>query len=69
MHFAPCALLFPLWSDVVKKSPDKAKPLNNLGIAYIDEGLFDKAIVEIRKALLIKPTPERYIALGNAYRD
>ena len=56
-----------LWSDVVKKSPAKARPHNNLGTAYTDEGLFDKAVLEIKKALLISPHPERYIALGNVY--
>lgn len=56
------------WSDVVKKSPDKARPRNNLGIAYTEKGLIKKAIIEIKKALRLKPDfVNAYVSLGNAY--
>jgi len=40
-----------LWEDVVKKSPNKARPHNNLGLAYKEKGMFDKAIEEYEKVL------------------
>ncbi|MEA3223163.1 MAG: tetratricopeptide repeat protein, partial [Thermodesulfobacteriota bacterium] len=56
------------WSDVVKKSPDKARPHNNLGIAYTEKGLIKKAIIEIKKAIDLKPGfVNAYVSLGNAY--
>lgn len=59
-----------LWSDVVTKSPVKARPHNNLGKAYVDNGLIDAAILEITEALRLKPnTAVYYINLGNAYLE
>jgi tetratricopeptide (TPR) repeat protein len=39
-----------LWSDAVKKSPNKARPHNNLGHAYALHGDWDRAIDEFRIA-------------------
>lgn len=39
-----------LWSDAVKKSPNKARPHNNLGHAYALHGEWDRAIDEFRIA-------------------
>lgn len=40
-----------LWSDTVSKSPNKARPHNNLGHAYALLGEWDKAIDEFRLAV------------------
>jgi tetratricopeptide (TPR) repeat protein len=46
---------FSLWSDVVKKSPNKARPQLNLGISLSELGKTDGAITHYNKALLINP--------------
>jgi Flp pilus assembly protein TadD len=57
-----------LWRDVARKSPDKARPHNNLGVAYKNEGMFDEAINEYRTALLINPKDvDAHNNLGTAY--
>jgi tetratricopeptide (TPR) repeat protein len=57
-----------LWSDCIKKSPAKARPHNNLGVAYTEKGLIEKAIVEIKESLRLKPDfINAFISLGNAY--
>ena len=57
-----------LWENVVRKSPQKARGHNNLGIAYYKEGLKDKAIVHYQIALKLKPDyAEAYNNLGIAY--
>ena len=44
-----------LWADTVKKSPNKARPHNNLGEAFSDLGRLEEAIAHYREALRIKP--------------
>jgi len=44
-----------LWSDAVKKSPNKARPHNNLGYAYSLHGDWDRAIDEFRTAARLDP--------------
>ena len=44
-----------LWSDVVKKSPQKARPHNNLGNALKHQGKIEEAIAHFKKALQINP--------------
>ena len=57
-----------LWSDVVEKSPGKARPHNNLGHAYAREGKWDLAIEEFRTALTLRPDyPLAQRNLRNAY--
>ena len=57
-----------LWSDTVNKSPAKARPYNNLGVAYTEKGLIEKAVLEIKEALRLKPDfINAHISLGNAY--
>ena len=46
-------LLF--WSDAVAKSPDKARPHNNLGYAYALRDDWDRAIEEFRTAARLDP--------------
>jgi tetratricopeptide (TPR) repeat protein len=59
---------FTLWSDCVKKSPNKARPHNNLGVAYAKEGIYDEAIKECQQALELDPdSAESFYNLGIAY--
>jgi hypothetical protein len=44
-----------LWSDTVKKSPQKARPHNNLGHAYALRDDWDRAIEEFRIAARLNP--------------
>ena len=44
-----------LWSDTVRKSPNKARPHNNLGHAYALQGNWDRAIEEFRIASQLDP--------------
>jgi len=44
-----------LWRDTVKKSPDKARPHNNLGFALEKRGFTKEAIEEFLKAVHISP--------------
>jgi Flp pilus assembly protein TadD len=57
-----------LWSDAIQKSPDKARPHNNLGHAYAQQGKWDLAIEEFRIALTLQPDyPLAQQNLLNAY--
>ncbi len=47
-----------LWEDVVKKSPLKARPHNNLGNAYFSAGDIDSAINEYQSAINLQPDDE-----------
>jgi len=44
-----------LWQDTVEKSPHKARPYNNLGVAYAQEGKLDQAWDNFNKALKMDP--------------
>jgi tetratricopeptide (TPR) repeat protein len=44
-----------LWMDVVKKSPNKARPYVNLGYAYLNAGAYDQALEWSERALQIDP--------------
>ncbi len=58
-----------LWQDVVNKSPNKARGYNNLGNAYRDQTLIERAIENYRLALNLDPDfPEPYFNLGHAYQ-
>jgi tetratricopeptide (TPR) repeat protein len=46
---------FLLWSDTVRKSPNKARPHNNLGYAYALRDDWDRAIEEFRTAARLDP--------------
>jgi tetratricopeptide (TPR) repeat protein len=57
-----------LWEDVVKKSPNKARPIYNMGILYSKMNRLDEAIILYQKAIVIKPDFYRaHNDLGNAY--
>lgn len=46
---------FYLWGDAVKKSPQKARPYHNLGLAHKERGLTDEAIRLFRKSIALNP--------------
>jgi len=55
-----------LWSDTVKKSPNKARPHNHLGKALKDQGKVKEAEKHYTKALQIDPEhPQALYNLGN----
>jgi len=58
-----------LWADAVEKSPGKARPHNNLGLAYCWDRAYPRAIFHLREALRFKPEwiNPRY-NLGIAYQ-
>ena len=59
-----------VWEDVVKKSPLKARPHNNLGVAYETEDRIDDAISEYLLAIQIDPMyEEAHYNLGMAYDE
>jgi tetratricopeptide (TPR) repeat protein len=44
-----------LWRDCVQKSPNKARPYYNLGVAVVGRGTVEEAIGHFSKAVRIKP--------------
>ncbi|MBI5675378.1 MAG: tetratricopeptide repeat protein [Nitrospirae bacterium] len=59
-----------LWEDAAEKSPNKARPLHNIGLEYAKQRRTDEAIKAYQAALRLKPD---YVAchydLGVAYID
>ncbi len=57
-----------LWADCVKKSPNKARPYVDLGIAYFNAGVYDKSLESHKKAIQINPKfGEAYYNIGLTY--
>jgi tetratricopeptide (TPR) repeat protein len=57
-----------LWQDAVAKSPGKARPYNNLGVALNRAGRSAEAIQVLSRAIAIDPMhPDAYNNLGRAY--
>lgn len=55
-----------LWSDVISKSPAKARPHNNLGLIYAESGRNEQALSEFRFAVERDPGfAEAHVNLGN----
>lgn len=44
-----------LWNDVVSKSPNKARPVNNRGIYYLKTKQWEKAITDFSKGIELYP--------------
>ena len=44
-----------LWNDVVRKSPNKARPYSNRGMAYSLKGEYEKAFADCGKAVRLSP--------------
>ena len=58
-----------LWTDCVKKSPNKARPYVDLGVAYFNAGIYDESLEITQKALQIDPKfGEAYYNLGLVYQ-
>jgi tetratricopeptide (TPR) repeat protein len=56
------------WSDIAKKSPNKARVYNYLGLAYHKIGDLDNAILQYKKGLSLNPFEiEAHINLGVSY--
>ena len=59
-----------LWTDVVSKSPNKARGYNGIGIAYKKLKQYAKAIEQFRNAArLDSKNAEAHYNLGNTYKD
>lgn len=57
-----------LWSDTISKSPGKVRPYNNRGLAYFDQGEYDKAIADFSRAIELKRDyADGYYNRGLAY--
>jgi len=57
-----------LWSDTVEKSPNKARPYNNRGTAYAGKGQYERAILDLTRAINIDPDyAPAYNNRGTAY--
>jgi Flp pilus assembly protein TadD len=57
-----------LWRDVVRKSPGKARPYNELGLAYVRQGQNAQAIPFYQKAIALNPGFANYYNnLGQVY--
>lgn len=61
---------YSIWLDTVMKNPASHRSHNNLGIAILQKGQVDEAIVHYQKALQIKPDfAEAHNNLGKALRQ
>lgn len=47
--------MISLWQDAVSKSPNKARPHNNLGLALKREGRIDEAVEQFERAIQLDP--------------
>jgi len=57
-----------IWSDVVQRSPHKARAYNGLGVAFDEEGYLVDALTNFNKAIEINPYYEHaYNGRGNVY--
>jgi len=61
---------YTLWSDCIKKSPNKARPNNNFGLILFGEGRIKEAIEHYDKAISLTPDyPLPYYNRGIAYAE
>lgn len=57
-----------LWEDVIKKSPRKARPYDELGLAYARQGRYAEAVPLYLQAIALNPRFATYYSnLGVAY--
>jgi tetratricopeptide (TPR) repeat protein len=58
-----------LWSDAIRKSPDKPRAYNNRGIEFKKMGYFDAALQDFSRAIDLDPKyPEAYYNRGGIYK-
>jgi len=58
-----------LWTDCVNKSPLKARPYLNLGVAYLNIGAYDRSFKATQKAVQLDPkNGQAYYNLGLNYQ-
>lgn len=58
----------PYLESLTKSAPANAAVLYNLGIAYIELGQFDEAIIRFKRAVQIDPGhAHAWVGIGNAY--
>lgn len=58
------------WTDVVEKSPGKARPYNYLGLAYHRKGLEDNAIASFQKSIALNPYyANAHVNIGVSYYE
>ncbi len=43
-----------LWSDAINKSPGKIRPYTNRGVEYLEQGEYDKAIIDLSRVIELK---------------
>lgn len=59
-----------LWKDAVKNAPKKSRPHNNLGMAYKNSQLNDKALAEFKESFRVNPNYARgRVNLGALYYE
>ena len=59
-----------LWTDIVEKSPNKARGYNELGVAYHKVGELDNAIMQYKKSLSLNPfSANAHNNIGISYFD
>jgi tetratricopeptide (TPR) repeat protein len=59
-----------LWNDAILKSPNKARPYSNRGLAYQAKGNLDQALLDYNRAIGNEPdlAAEAYLNRGNVYQ-
>lgn len=59
---------FTLWYDALRKSPNKARPYNRIGNAYLNQGRMDTAVQYFDRAIQLNPRDAKsYINRGCIY--
>ncbi len=57
-----------LWEEAVEKAPNNVRARVNLGVAYVDNGLIDKALEQYQTVLKMQPdNPEAHLNLGEVF--
>jgi len=58
----------PYLESLTKSAPANAAVLYNLGIAYVELGQFDEAVIRLKRAVQLEPEhAHAWVGIGNAY--